>query len=225
MENPEKKANKGCLFYGCLATMILALIAVAVIVYLGFKLRDIALEFTDTEPLELATSSVSPEMAAQAEEKVKAFMTAVAAGEDISRMTLSDEEVNALIATHEQLSEFRGMVEVDFSDNRVSGRVSLPLAEFGMPGRYLNGSATFNLECRDGLLLVTLDSLEVKGRNVPDTIMNEIRKQNMAENLYKDVESIEQVKRLKRVEVQGNRLVLEVLPEQPREHLETDAEL
>ena len=40
-------------------------------------------------------------------------------------------------------------------------------------GRYLNGEADFKASLSDGVLIVTLESVEVNGKKVPDEFMKE----------------------------------------------------
>ena len=77
---------------------------------------------------------------------------------------LTSDDLNALI---EENPEFKGMVYVKVEGDEVKGQVSIPLdkLDFGMVrGRYLNGEADFKASLSDGVLIVTIESVEVNGQ-------------------------------------------------------------
>ena len=53
----------------------------------------------------------------------------------------------------------------------------------------------------------------MKGRQVPEIVMSEIRKANLAKDMYKDADKAKMLRRLKRVEVKEGKLLIEVEPE------------
>jgi len=215
MANGEEKKERGCLFYGCLTVVVLGLLLAGAVTFGIWKLKEVALGYTDTEPYAFTQVSMSPEKVARYREKIEAFSTAVKEGRSTGPLTLTAEEVNALLNSYEDLEKMNVGVQVSLSDDKVKGLVSIPVDQF-LPGcgegRYLNGSAGFNVSCENGVLIVTLDSLEVKDREIPEIIMSKFRNVNLAKDLYKDVESAEMIKRLKRVQVKDGRLLIEAGP-------------
>ena len=77
-------------------------------------------------------------------------------------------------------------------------------------GRYLNGEADLKASLKDGVLIVTLDSIEVNGKKPPDEIMNEMRKQNLAKDAYKDAKNAEMIRKLESLEVKDGKIILKV---------------
>ena len=216
MTNGETKNNRGCLFYGCLTVVILGIFVVAGITFGIWKLKEYALSYTDTMPREFARVIIPPEKIAEFSERIDAFSSAVKEGKNTGPLVLTAEEVNALIYDHMGFKELKGGIQVSFNDDKIKGQVSIPLDKlvFGLgEGRYLNGSASFNVSCENGVLIVALDSLEVKGRQVPDIIMSQLRSENLAKNLYKDVENAKLIKRLKRIQLRDGKLIIEAGPE------------
>jgi hypothetical protein len=215
----EKKKRPGCLFYGCLTLIILVLLIAGLSGYGLLRLKDKALSYTDNAPITFDRVALSEERVQAVQEKIAGFSEAVKEDDGAGHLTLSEDEVNALINSYSLFEKHGGGIKVSFENEQIEGVVSLPLK--GLPlgfaeGRYLNGSATFNVWCEDGLLIVTMDSLEVKGKEVPDFIMNEIRKTNLAKDLYKDVAQAKMLKRLRRVAVKDGKLVIEVGPVEGR---------
>jgi hypothetical protein len=211
----EEKKRPGCLFYGCLTVIILLFLFVGLSGYGLWKLKDKALSYTEEEPLLFEQITIDEERLQEIQEKIAGFSEAVKGGEGGGYLILSADEVNALINSYPLFDAHGGGIKVAFENEQIKGVVSLPLK--GLPlgfaeGRYLNGSATFNVWCEGGLLIITMDALEVKGREVPDVIMNEIRKTNLAKDLYKDVEQARMLKRLKKVDVRDGKLLIEIEP-------------
>jgi hypothetical protein len=75
-------------------------------------------------------------------------------------------------------------------------------------GRYLNGSATFNLGFRDSVLIVTPRTLMVKGMPVPEVYMQEIRKQNFAAGLTNQPAAVAVLKGLQDIQVKEGKVVI-----------------
>ena len=119
-------------------------------------------------------------------DRVEAFRKAVEAGTPIEPLVLTSDDLNALI---EDNPELKGMIYVKIEGDEVKGQVSIPLDKlnFGMVrGRYLNGEADFKASLFDGVLIVTLEAIEVNGKKLPEEFMKELRKQNVAKDVYKD---------------------------------------
>lgn len=132
-------------------------------------------------------------------------------------LELTTPEINALIRKHAPY--LRDRVFIAIEGEQIKGQVSLRLADLPIPfvrrwtrGRYLNGSASFRASFEGGVLIVTLESLEVRGSAVPELVMEEIRKENLAKDLYKDPKHAELLARLgrkvERIEVKDGRILV-----------------
>ena len=75
--------------------------------------------------------------------------------------------------------------------NEVKGLVSIPLSGLGWlgKGRYLNGDATFKVSLENGVLMVTAEQIQVKGVPIPESVMSQLRSENLAQDAYKDPET------------------------------------
>jgi hypothetical protein len=125
-------------------------------------------------------------------------------------LELTSDDINALIDDEPDL---KGKIYVNVEGDKVKGQVSIPLEKVGLPmlrGRYLNGEADVKASLSDGVLLVTLDSLEVNGKKVPEDFMKGIRTQNMAKDMYKDEKSAEMLRKLERLEVKDGKIILKI---------------
>lgn len=76
----------------------------------------------------------------------------------------------------------------------------------GGKGRYFNGSASVDASLEDGVLIVTLQDAEVNGQPVPDAYMREIRKENLAKDMYKDPEVAKRLRKFESLVIEGDKL-------------------
>jgi hypothetical protein len=216
---PPEAARKqhGCFFYGCIIASILALLFVilmAVITYFGFRLfNQVFQEYTSTTPRELPKVEMPAEQRQALKDRVEAFRKAVKEGRPTETLVLTSDDINALIDEEPKL---KGMFFVKIEGDELKGQVSIPLEKLGslsmFRGRYLNGEADVKAVLDQGVLIVTLDSLEVNGKKVPEQAMTEIRKQNLAKDFYKDTESAEELRRLENLEVKDGKIILKIRP-------------
>ncbi len=62
----------------------------------------------------------------------------------------------------------------------------------------------------DGELIVHLDALEVNGKKVPDEMMTEIRKQNIAKDAAKDKDFAAMLRKVQSLEIKDGKIILKV---------------
>jgi hypothetical protein len=143
-------------------------------------------------------------------ERVETFRKAVNEGTPTEALVLTSDDLNALL---EDQPELKGKIYVKVDGDEVKGQVSIPLDQIGLPmfkGRYLNGEADLKASLKDGVLIVTLDSIEVNGKRVPDQVMEGIRKENLAKDAYKDEKSAEMMRKLESLEIKDGKVILKV---------------
>lgn len=204
----------GCLLGGCLGLLLLMLGGLAAIGVgsVWFYRQQIA-KYTSGEARPLPIVEVSQQELQQLEARVEAFQEQVEQGEAADQLVLTADDINALISKEEKL---RGKVYVTLEDGLIKAEVSIPAS--ALPGgkdRFFNGSVTVNASLEDGVLIVTLEEAEVNGQPVPEEIMSEIRKQNLAKDMYQDPETAEKLRRFERLIVEGDKLILIPKPASP----------
>ena len=163
-----------------------------------------------TTPQALPKVEMPAEQVKALKERVEAFRKAVEAGTSNEPLVLTSDDLNALI---EDNPELKGVIYVKVEKDEVKGQISLPLDKlnFGMVrGRYLNGEADFKASLSDGVLIVTIESVEVNGQKVPEDVMKELRKQNLAKDAYKDEKTSEMIRKLESLEVKDGKIILKV---------------
>src|SRR5258706_8798135 len=143
--NPPKP--RGCFFYGCLTLAVLGLLALVLGVVGYYVVKATAArwinEYTATAPAEIEKVEYSPAQMQALRARLAAFKDALDHGKPSTELTLTAEDLNALIAQEPQL---QGKLFVRIDQDRIKGEISIPLETLGplkLQGRYLNGSATF----------------------------------------------------------------------------------
>jgi hypothetical protein len=110
-------------------------------------------------------------------------------------------------------------VFVRVEGDKLKAQISMPLdkLKIGMlKGRYLNGEAELKASLRDGILVVTLETLEVNGKRPPENFMEGLRKQNLAKDAYDNPKNAEMIRRFESLEIRDGTIILK-----PRIHAKT----
>ncbi|MCB1127810.1 MAG: hypothetical protein KDM81_15055, partial [Verrucomicrobiae bacterium] len=148
-------------------------------------------------------------------QRVDRFDKAVEANEPSEPLVLTGKELNMLIATVPDLATIRDKIHFDIEGDRVKGAISLPVETIPFKwlqkhkGRYLNGAAELNASLSNGVFQVTLQSLEVKGKPLPEQVMTGLRQQNLARDFYKNEEGMKVLRKLASITVADDRITIE----------------
>lgn len=206
--------GRGCFFYGCL-TLVILLVVGAFGLYFGtrYALNRLVARYTSPTPMAVPRVEATAEEIRGVQARFKEFADAIQAGRTTAPLSLSERELNLLLNHAPQAGEFKDHVHVAIVGNKLRGTLSLPLERLGLGwralrGRYFNGVAEIKVALDRGILLVTLDALEVNGQPVPERVMAGIRAQNLAKDLYKDAASVELLKKLETILVEDGRLLI-----------------
>lgn len=206
-------STRGDCLVGCLITSgILALLLATGSYFVYQKVRNIAIDYTATDPTMFTYKSIPEQEYLNLELKVAMFLENMRQGQGRAKIELSEDEINSLINNHEEFNFLKGKIKIHLHDDRLKGEVSMPLDEFDvefLQKRYLNGNAAFNISFDQGVLMVTLDSVSVKGKELPEKILRQIQKQNLAHVLYKNPEQAEFVKQFETLKIENNTLIIE----------------
>lgn len=205
------KPRRGCLFYGCLSGTV-CLVAILIAFLLGlYQLKRMLNFYTDTRPAPLPSVQMTPAEMEQVKQRVESFQDAVRIGRPTPPLALTPDEINAFIATDPNFARVKGKLYVTIEGDRLKGQVSLPLDDLGLSifrGRYLNGTGTFDIALRGGGLVVTAETLVVKGKPLPGVYMDKIRSENLAANLNNNPRASVALNHLQEIRVSDGKLVL-----------------
>jgi hypothetical protein len=212
--SPPKQ--RGCFFYGCVIASVLAvLLLIALAVGAFFVMRffsGVVEQWTSTAPMELPKVQVSEEDRRSVRERVDAFRKAVDAGNAVEPLVLTSDDLNALI---EENADFKGTIFTRIEGDKLKAKVSIPLGrlDIGMlRGRYLNGEAELKASLDNGVLIVTMDSLEVNGKRPPENFMQSLRQQNLAKNAYDNPKNAELLGRFESIQIKDGKIILKPRP-------------
>jgi hypothetical protein len=210
-KSEKKSSTKKYLLIGCLSVFVLLIIG-GIAAYYGIKRAFTGLvdNYTDTQPRELMQIAMAETDVQSVIERADKFKAAVKEGKATDPLVLSGDDINALIQHHSDLKDVAGKAYVTIEDDRIRGEISVPLEKITsmMEGRYLNGSAEFTINLVDGRLLVFLESLEVRGKPVPEEFMKKIRSENLAKEAQSDPEIVSIINGLKSIDVADGYLTI-----------------
>ena len=211
---PALPRQRGCFFYGCIIASVMAVLMVILVgvgAFLTYRfVGRLVDEYTSTTPRDLPKVEMPPEQLKTLKDRVESFKEAVNTGAPTEPLVLTSDDLNALIAENPEL---KGIVYVKLEGNEAKGQISLPLDKLNVGmvrGRYLNGEADFKASLSEGVLIVTLESIEVNGQKLPDEFLTELRKQNLAKDTYKDEKTSEMIRKLESLEIKDGKIILKV---------------
>lgn len=183
---PPAPRKRGCLFYGCITSIVLGLLLAAVFVAGYFVAKRVAnraiADYTDTQPAPIESVTYAPGERAGLQKRLDDFKKALDAGQADQELVLSAADLNALIAENSQL---KGKLFVIIDDDQLQGKISIPLEDIGpfkLKGRFLNGVGTFHAALTNSVLDVRLDDIVVKSNALPAVLVGEFKKQNLAKD-------------------------------------------
>ncbi|MDB6124431.1 MAG: hypothetical protein JWQ71_3424 [Pedosphaera sp.] len=213
---PPKK--RGCFFYGCITCVILFVVVGIAAFFIARSVVNWAnttlAEYTDDKPMVLPKVEMSADERHRLQQRLSAFNDAVQAQSNTPPLILTGREVNALIGTAPEMKELTNYFFITVESNQIRGDVSLPLEKyFRVPfikfkGRYLNGSGTFNVAKSNGTLLVSIESLESKGKPLPQQQLAQLRHQNLADEFNKNPTNRASLEDYESIEVTNSTIVI-----------------
>jgi hypothetical protein len=157
--------------------------------------------YSDISPDPLPEVTLSPGNRKNLYGRMAAFRTALETRRAAAPLTLTADELNALVAVAPGLG---GKVRTDIEGDKVRARFCLPLEDLGFPqmrGRFLNGTSVLNLSIVEGELVVSPREIEVRTGQLPEAVMARLRKANLARLAFRDTRVAKSLRRLRSVEV------------------------
>jgi hypothetical protein len=217
----EPAKRRGCFFYGCITVLVLTvLVGIAgffTIRYVAHKVTALVEQYTDTKPMMLESVQMSSSDYQQLDKRVTTFADAVNARKSTPALVLTGDDINALIANNRAWKALKDKVYVTIAGDQVKGKVSIPMDDLAqvpllsrLKGRYLNGSADFKVSLANGVLVVTIQSLEAKGQSLPPQFMAQLQSVNFAQNSAQDPKTQEMIGRIESIEVKDGKITIKV---------------
>jgi hypothetical protein len=201
--------RRGCFLPGCITLVVLVFLSIAGLVfgYLSFLHR-----FTSKQPATFPASTLSAEQMEQLRQRTHTFQDAVRAAEPSPPLSLSSEDLNALLTIEPALQPFTNRIHISgLADQSIKAQISVPLDKVRFPlmkGRFINGDATFKVSITNGTAILHVEQVIVRDRPFPDRFMDMLRERNLATELNNNPRASVALNRLKSIEVKDGKLVL-----------------
>ncbi|HMP84649.1 MAG TPA: hypothetical protein PKA41_18295 [Verrucomicrobiota bacterium] len=214
MSNPShpqsEQKGRGCMFYGCLSVVVLFVMA-CVLGFVAFRwVKNEIATFTDPAPVELPRVQMDAAELRALQDNVATFGQRLADGKSSGPLTLTERELNALIAEVPELKQMSQTMYLSLTNKQLRAQLSVPLDHiaFLARGRYFNGEVTFNVSLNNGLLVVNADQAGVHGKRLPDAFMKKLRRENLAREIHRYPKTAEAIGKLESIEIQDGQLVI-----------------
>ena len=211
MTEPQQKARRGCLFYGCIVGVVFLLMLLAGLLVGMHYAKKMITQITDSAPIELPTAKLSTAEMEQLKQRLNAFSDSIKAGKSTPPLELTSDEINALIADNPQTKGLKGKVYVMLQGDQVKSQISVPTDDVRLPffkHRYLNGDATLDASLRNGTLRVVIQDINIKGKPLPSVYMQNIRQINWAEGASADTNNAAALNKIKSFEVKEGKVII-----------------
>lgn len=188
-----REESGNCFLYGCVTLVVLTILGglIAFLVARNFA-SQVREKYTEPTAAALPTSSLPAGEIQTLITRVDEYVAKLRAGDPLGTLTLTQDEVNALLQNHPDLKEdFGSIVYLTLGDGSATGQMSLPLDWLPMfGGRYFNGSATFDFEVSRGRPELYITGATVKGEEVPEQYMVGFGSENLAQTWQRDHEDV-----------------------------------
>ncbi len=209
--NTEKKSGRGCLFWGGIIAAVLFLFLL-LSVYGAYRyFKGLVVAWTDTKPLPAPAVQLSHSEVTNLQARVHAWDDGLKHHQKVEPLTLTADEVNALIASEAVTNGPPARLYFSFESNHVQAQLSVPLnGMFGhwLDGRYLNGSGNFAVSLHDGNLALRVKSLAVKGKPLPENFMQPLRAENFAEGWTNDPDLGAAIGQFQEIKIEDGKLIV-----------------
>jgi len=212
----EKRKGPGCLFWGCLGVVVLVVGGlIGLVVGAGMLGNYVVTNYTSDAPLEISTTAYGEPEMEELRNRVDSFADALDRGEDPGVLELTAADLNALVFEEFEDHHGKGAIRFDIDDSVVTGQISIPLDDPEVPeelrDRYINGTALFEINLVDGRLFVTIDSLKIGSKELPEWIMTDLRSKNIAEEiLVENPDLRESVAKFESIKVDDGKVLIKV---------------
>jgi len=209
-----KPAGRGCIFYGCLSLVVLVLVLLLTgYLTIRYVLNTGIEAYTDSSPEQFEPVAISQTERDGLLKRVGEFNEAKGKTNQPVQLTLTDQEINALIAEGKDNEGLRDRVRVKLNGDELMARATIPLEQFsGYPfmshlkGRHLNISFGVGVALEDGIAKVEIVSAEVKGTPMPKEILDALKNQTAFQKALNNPEIRKKLNQLDWIKIKDGHL-------------------
>lgn len=217
--NQAPRQGKSCWFYGCVVVAVAGLLGLGVAIFSGWwlykKADAMVADFTSETGEKLPTVVYTDAEIEELEERVDTFTESLTNKSPSMRLELTGDDINALVTARGEFPDGNPPVHVQIEGDEVRAQLSVPLDIIAdktglelVRGRFLNGVGALKISIVNGNIKAYLQDLEVNGKQVPDDLMKQIRKENMARDVQLSPKEREVLQRFERIEIKDGRLII-----------------
>lgn len=206
---PEPPRKRGCLFWGCLSVVCVLVLCAVLVGVAMMRLKTFAETITTTEPEPVPAYEATAEDTETAQTKLQALQAAV---KDATAGTFrfNGSDLNTLVATLPDCQQLRGRAYFEIDGDELAAQASFPLDDVpGMAGRYLNGRIALDVNCENGILEVYARDIQVKGQPIPEKLMADLSKINLAQKVYENPAALEMLKQIEQIEIKDGTVTIQ----------------
>jgi len=183
--------------------------------FVSNKAQELAVQYTSEEQVEILPPALTAQETNSVVVRFDAFRDALASGQQPPVLELTDEEINTLIFHHPDFQDLAGKARVAIENGQVASEVSLDIDALGVPipligdavkDRFFNGEIALTIGMVGGRPVVNLEDVSVNGVTPPETVMAELRKENLLQDYDQDPEMKAFFDKIEAIEVEGNQL-------------------
>lgn len=206
----NEREKKGCgrhLLVGCGTFLVLILVAVTV-VYTYYRSK--VTQYTSSSPAYIPEVTMDRESVNALTRRVGQYGKSLEAGTATQPLSLSEEEINALIQTGEAVPGMGRQVYLRPENGKLSVDFTFPL-EGMIPmgeGRYLNGTAVVDVAVENGRPVLRVESAEANGEPIPDWLVKRIQERVDLDRLASEPEARAALQNIQSVNVEEGELVI-----------------
>jgi hypothetical protein len=199
--------RRGCAFYGCLVILLVCLV-----LFLGCWLMwsQVVVPFVEQHSSPTQVGMTSQEIPAERIEDLRAssarFFEGIDAGRPVEVLTLDSADLGLVLRMFPELFPLAENTRLGFEGQRLRGEFTFPLDDFGLTGRFVNLSGTFDLSVRGEMVFLTPYEVWVNGKLLPDSFIQELRTINMVEKFSRSQKMIERVRRIQKIEIRDEKI-------------------
>lgn len=213
---PKKSKLKGCLLPGCLGVIVMLLvIAASGFFYVKGLINDQVENYTGTEaePLEIITLDNSEKN--ELESKLAKFQAAIDSPDAegaTKELVLNEREFNGLIAS--ELDEYKDSIKLGLNGDTINADLSLPLDQFAnipmlgsLEDRFFNGKVELDISLENGVPEIYLLGAEVGGAALPESVLDAISNENLADELMENPDVKEFLEKLDSLKIEDGKAI------------------
>jgi len=197
----EKKKKKGCFFWGLIGCGGLVLFVAISVGALLFFVRGKFIKYSSNEPIQIEQVSFLSGEDRDIKGRIKGLKSISRKG---GEFVLTDRDLNLLIASN---PKFRGRAYVDFENNKINIKFSIPFMK-----RYINGNLSGKLIMKDSLLKLEIDRCNVMGFKTPSKELRDKIASSLVEGLENNPEFRKIERKIEHVYLEKQKLHIKFKP-------------